>query len=251
MSEHVGTHMDAPFHFNPKGWTTDKIPLEVEANIFHGCRKMIFDHTLGWNKINNQISRKRNCRLLSQSTAKKYSICNSGADRCARGAGRHLRQGLKRSTGQKAFVTIRGQPSFDWVNFQAKVEAEDLEEWVSQHGPLPSKCLVLMRWQSSVYSSFSPGWKKQERLGKILPLGPNKILGRRKRDWADARLSWFWHHWDRLVIICVIIWFWESFMRRKKHKIFRFLQGSWKTLILLALEWTAWVLNLDELRCKL
>ena len=31
MSEHVGTHIDAPFHFNPKGWTTDAIPLEVES----------------------------------------------------------------------------------------------------------------------------------------------------------------------------------------------------------------------------
>jgi kynurenine formamidase len=29
MSEHVGTHIDAPFHFNPEGWTTDQIPLEV------------------------------------------------------------------------------------------------------------------------------------------------------------------------------------------------------------------------------
>ena len=25
MSEHVGTHIDAPFHFNPKGWTTDQV----------------------------------------------------------------------------------------------------------------------------------------------------------------------------------------------------------------------------------
>ena len=33
MSEHVGTHIDAPFHFNPKGWTTDAIPLEVDFHI--------------------------------------------------------------------------------------------------------------------------------------------------------------------------------------------------------------------------
>ena len=33
MSEHVGTHMDAPFHFNPSGWTTDQIPLEVLVDV--------------------------------------------------------------------------------------------------------------------------------------------------------------------------------------------------------------------------
>ena len=33
MSEHVGTHMDAPFHFNPSGWTTDQIPLEVMVDV--------------------------------------------------------------------------------------------------------------------------------------------------------------------------------------------------------------------------
>lgn len=26
MSEHGGTHLDAPFHFNSDGWTVDKIP---------------------------------------------------------------------------------------------------------------------------------------------------------------------------------------------------------------------------------
>ena len=66
----MGTHMDAPFHFNPKGWTTDKIPLEVEANIFHGCRQMIFDHSLGSDVINNQISRK----LSSQSMPKNIQF---------------------------------------------------------------------------------------------------------------------------------------------------------------------------------
>ena len=96
---------------------------------------------------------------------------------------------------------------------------------------------------------FFTGLEKQERLGKILPLEPDKILGRRKRDWADTRLSWFWHHWDRLVRICVIIWFWESFMKKKGQKTFGFPQGSWGTLTLLALESTAWVLNLEELRC--
>merc|ERR1711953_503164 len=46
MSEHVGTHMDAPYHFNPRGWTTDQIPLEVLVNIpaivvdiSHKCRE--------------------------------------------------------------------------------------------------------------------------------------------------------------------------------------------------------------------
>jgi len=33
MGEHIGTHMDAPFHFNPKGWTTDQIPLEVLVDV--------------------------------------------------------------------------------------------------------------------------------------------------------------------------------------------------------------------------
>ena len=28
MGEHFGTHMDAPFHFNPRGWSTDQIPLD-------------------------------------------------------------------------------------------------------------------------------------------------------------------------------------------------------------------------------
>ena len=32
MSEHVGTHIDAPFHFNPNGWTTDAIPLQVNLS---------------------------------------------------------------------------------------------------------------------------------------------------------------------------------------------------------------------------
>ncbi len=26
MADHGGTHLDAPFHFNPNGWTVDKIP---------------------------------------------------------------------------------------------------------------------------------------------------------------------------------------------------------------------------------
>jgi len=33
MSEHVGTHMDAPYHFNPTGWKTDEIPLDVLVNV--------------------------------------------------------------------------------------------------------------------------------------------------------------------------------------------------------------------------
>merc|ERR1712156_799098 len=72
MSEHVGTHMDTPFHFNPKGWTTDKIPLEVLIDV------------------------------------------------------------------PGVLVDISDKASKDP---QAKVEAEDLEEWVSQHGPLPTKFL--------------------------------------------------------------------------------------------------------------
>merc|ERR1711997_640786 len=33
MNEHVGTHMDAPYHFYSKGWTTDQIPLENLVNV--------------------------------------------------------------------------------------------------------------------------------------------------------------------------------------------------------------------------
>jgi len=35
--EHCGTHLDAPFHFNPAGWKLQDIPLErmvVEGNRF-------------------------------------------------------------------------------------------------------------------------------------------------------------------------------------------------------------------------
>ena len=33
MNEHVGTHMDAPYHFYSKGWTTDQIPLDHLVNV--------------------------------------------------------------------------------------------------------------------------------------------------------------------------------------------------------------------------
>ena len=46
MSEHIGTHMDAPYHFNPQGWTTEQIPLEnlvevpgVVVDISEKCSK--------------------------------------------------------------------------------------------------------------------------------------------------------------------------------------------------------------------
>ena len=46
MSEHIGTHMDAPYHFNPEGWTTEQIPLEnlvevpgVVVDISEKCSK--------------------------------------------------------------------------------------------------------------------------------------------------------------------------------------------------------------------
>ena len=28
-SLHLGTHIDAPRHFNPRGWTIDQIPLDL------------------------------------------------------------------------------------------------------------------------------------------------------------------------------------------------------------------------------
>ena len=33
MGEHIGTHMDAPFHFNPKGWTTDQVIIDKQIII--------------------------------------------------------------------------------------------------------------------------------------------------------------------------------------------------------------------------
>ena len=33
MNEHVGTHMDAPYHFYSQGWTTDQIPLDHLVNV--------------------------------------------------------------------------------------------------------------------------------------------------------------------------------------------------------------------------
>ena len=77
MSEHVGTHMDAPFHFNPKGWTTDKIPLEVLVDI--------------------------------------PGVIVDISDKC---------QG----------------------NCMAKLEAEDLDQWVEDNGQMPSNCFVIMRY---------------------------------------------------------------------------------------------------------
>lgn len=45
MNEHVGTHMDAPYHFNSNGWKVDEMPLEkminvpgVVVDICHKCR---------------------------------------------------------------------------------------------------------------------------------------------------------------------------------------------------------------------
>ena len=70
---------------------------------------------------------------------------------------------------------MRGRSSFDWVNFQAKVEAEDLEEWVSQHGPLPSKCLVLMRWAKFSLFQFSV-FSQLKKNREVLPLGSKYII---------------------------------------------------------------------------
>ena len=72
----MGTHMDAPFHFNPKGWTTDQIPLELMVDI----PGVVVD-----------ISEK----------------CKD--------------------------------------DNMAKLEKEDFDAWVEEHGPLPAKCLVLLR----------------------------------------------------------------------------------------------------------
>ena len=72
----MGTHMDAPFHFNPKGWTTDQIPLELMVDI----PGVVVD-----------ISEK----------------CKD--------------------------------------DNMAKLEKEDLDAWVEEHGPFPAKCLVLLR----------------------------------------------------------------------------------------------------------
>ena len=76
MNEHVGTHMDAPYHFYSKGWTTDQIPLENLVNV----------------------------------------------------------PGVVVDISHKASTDV-----------EAKVEGEDLEAWVADHGDFPDRCLVLMR----------------------------------------------------------------------------------------------------------
>ena len=56
----------------------------------------------------------------------------------------------KQSSSSTGFLFV-----VDWgfSSDQAKVDAEDLEAWVSQHGPLPSKCLVLMRFRITHHTS--------------------------------------------------------------------------------------------------
>jgi len=106
MSEHVGTHMDAPFHFNPKGWTTDQIPLELMVDI----PGVVVD-----------ISEK----------------CKD--------------------------------------DNMAKLEKEDLDAWVEEHGPFPAKCLVLLR----------SGW------GKYYHSNPVEFLGTDKNDESELRYPGF------------------------------------------------------------
>src|SRR3989304_3616474 len=53
MSPHTGTHMDAPFHFEPDGYGVDRIPLEV---LIGPCR--VFDLT----KVEGHI----NCAVLER-----------------------------------------------------------------------------------------------------------------------------------------------------------------------------------------
>ena len=76
MNEHVGTHMDAPYHFYSKGWTTDQIPLENLVNV----------------------------------------------------------PGVVVDISHKASTDV-----------EAKLEEDDLEAWVADHGDFPDRCLVLMR----------------------------------------------------------------------------------------------------------
>ena len=76
MNEHVGTHMDAPYHFYSKGWTTDQIPLENLVNV----------------------------------------------------------PGVVVDISHKATTDV-----------EAKLEEDDLEAWVANHGDFPERCLVLMR----------------------------------------------------------------------------------------------------------
>jgi len=76
MSEHVGTHIDAPFHFNPAGLKTDELPLENLVDV---------------NAVVIDISHK--CALSNAAT----------------------------------------------------LDAEDIQNWSKENGPLPSRPLVIMR----------------------------------------------------------------------------------------------------------
>ena len=101
---------------------------------------------------------------------------------------RFLSRQLFRFLVEHAKVVVR-------FSVQAKVEAEDLEAWVSQHGSLPSKCLVLMRshlthrgspqhkslkWRILMNELLSCLILKQERVGEVLQLWGTSILGQSK-----------------------------------------------------------------------
>lgn len=55
---HWGTHIDAPYHFNQKGWTVDQIPLEILI----GSARVI------------EIP---DCAKISSNTLKKYDLTNT------------------------------------------------------------------------------------------------------------------------------------------------------------------------------
>ncbi|VVC44985.1 Kynurenine formamidase [Cinara cedri] len=66
LSEHCGTHLDAPFHFNPDGWKLDEIPIErlfvegVHVNVSsevngNGDFLLTADHLKAWETINGPL----------------------------------------------------------------------------------------------------------------------------------------------------------------------------------------------------
>ena len=116
MNEHVGTHMDAPYHFYSKGWTTDQIPLENLVNV----PGVVVD-----------ISHKAN------------------------------------------------------TDVEAKLEEEDLEAWVAEHGDFPDRCLVLMRLANICNfddSDSHPNYSQRSGWNQYYHADPAKFLGTDKAD---------------------------------------------------------------------
>ncbi|KAI5740414.1 hypothetical protein M8J76_003590 [Diaphorina citri] len=80
--EHIGTHLDAPYHFNEKGWTVEQIPVEhlmvqgihVDVtNEVHGEPKFVLDehHLRRWTETYGKIESK-SVLLINFGWANRY-----------------------------------------------------------------------------------------------------------------------------------------------------------------------------------